>query len=164
MLLGLIGMHVCRLQRPLGRVCGQVSSETVRVWVVAVQDGHQVTDVGRGQPERFDFRQFCVRRHIGYAIPEVGERVVDALRPPPFLFVGRVPALDDAHHRHRRHQSRRRLRRTALLLLQLLLQLLLSLLQLQQPQSFIVFVVVIWVLVGGSGGIVVIALLFRTVL
>jgi len=187
MLLGLLGLHVWRLRRPLGRVRGQVSFETVCVRVIAVQHGHQVTNVRRGQPERFDFRQFGVGRHVGYAVPEVGERVVDALRPSPFLLVGRVPALDDAHNRNRsRHQSRRgRLRRTALLLHQmlLLLQQLLSPLELQlllllrlKLQSFIVviivvcfFIVVVLVVVVvvvaavGSRGIVV-ALLCRTVL
>lgn len=98
---------------------GQVGSKAVRFRVVAVQHGHQVADVGRGQPERFDLRQLGVGRHVGYAIPEVGERVVDALRPAPFLLVGRVPALDHAHHRHHRrlqqHRRRCQIRSAALL-------------------------------------------------
>jgi len=182
LLLSFLGLHEWRLRRPPGRVRGQVGLETVRVRVVAVQHGHQVTNVRRGQPERFNFRQFGVGRHVGYAVPEVGERVVDALRPSPFLLVGRVPALDDAHNRHRRRHksSRSRLRRTAMLLHQmlLLLQQLLSPLKLQlllllrlKLQSFIVViivvcffvVVVVIVVVVDSGGIVV-ALLCWTVL
>lgn len=112
--------NLVRGGRPPGRVRGQISFETVRVRVVAVQHGHQVTDVGRGQPKRFDLGQFRVGRHVGYTVPEIGERVVDALRAPPFLFVGRVPALDHAHYWYRqkgRGRSVRRATRDLLLLL-----------------------------------------------
>lgn len=117
------GGRLCR-GRPSGSVRGQVGSETGRVRVVAVQHGHQVADVGRGQPERFDFGQFGVGRHVRYAVPEVGERVVDALRAPPFLFVGCVTALDHTHHGprgmvRRCRRRRRRIRRTQSQLMQL---------------------------------------------
>lgn len=95
---------VCRRGgRSPGHVHGQVGFESVRIRVIAVQHFHQVADVGRGQPERFDFGQFGVGRHVGYAIPEVGEGVVDALRAPPFLFVCRGSALDDTHNRNGLH-------------------------------------------------------------
>lgn len=110
----LVGVAGCSAgRRPPGRVRGQVGLKPVRARVVRVQHGHQIPDVGRGQPERFDLGQLGVGRHVRYAVPEVGKRVVDALRPPPFLFVGRT-ALDNPHNRLAV------LRRSVLLLLLLL--------------------------------------------
>lgn len=100
-------MRRCRGRSP-GHVRGQVGFEPIRVRVVAVQYFHQVADVGRGQPKRFDFGQFGVGRHVGYAIAEVGEGVVDALRAPPFFFVGCRPAFDDAHNGNGMHRCRGR--------------------------------------------------------
>ncbi len=48
---------------------------------------HKVVDVGRGQPERLDLAELGVAGDVGNAVPQVGESVVDGLRPSAFLLV-----------------------------------------------------------------------------
>lgn len=68
------------------------------VALVAVQDGHEVADVARGQPQGLDLGELGVGRHVGYAVPQVGEGVVYALGASPLLLIRGVPALDRLDH------------------------------------------------------------------
>ena len=73
--------------------------------VAGVEDGHQVGDVGRSQSQRFDFGQLGVGRHVGDAVAQFGEGIVDRLRPAALLLVGRVATF---HHPHSRtHRTNR---------------------------------------------------------
>lgn len=58
--------------------------------LVAVQDGHEVADVARREPQGLDLREFGVGRHIGYAIPQIGKGVVYTLGASPLLLIGCV--------------------------------------------------------------------------
>ena len=61
--------------------------------LVAVEDRHQISNVTRGQPQRLDLGQFSVGWHVGNAVPQVGEGVVDALRASSLLLIGSVASL-----------------------------------------------------------------------
>lgn len=61
--------------------------------LVALQNRHQVSDVGSCQSQGFDLGQLCIRWHVRDAIAQVGKSVVNALRASSFFFIGGVPPL-----------------------------------------------------------------------
>lgn len=73
------------------------------VLVILGQQIHEVGDVAGGQAQCLDFGEFGVGRHVGDALPQLGEGAVDALSPAPLLAVGGASAL----HRARPPQARR---------------------------------------------------------
>lgn len=77
------------MTRMVGKVCFEVVD---RNDIVCLQDLHEIGDVRRGEAQGFDFRQLSVRGNIGDALPEVAERVVDALRTAALLLVGCIAA------------------------------------------------------------------------
>ncbi|MPC61524.1 hypothetical protein E2C01_055596 [Portunus trituberculatus] len=79
----------------VGRREGSRGRRRGRGTVVAVQHLHEVGDVGGGEAQRLDLGQLGVGGHVGDALPQLREGVVDALRAPPLLLVGRRPPL---HH------------------------------------------------------------------
>lgn len=62
-------------------VAAEVRLEPVPT-VITLQDTHQVADVRGRQPQRLDLAELRVRGYVGDTVSEVGECVVDTLRPP----------------------------------------------------------------------------------
>jgi len=91
--------HLTGLSRLPPAIGEDLGAESLRLLsLVALEDRHQVADVGRRQPQGLDLGQLGIHGHVRDAIPEIGEGVVYALSTSPFFFIRGVPSLRPDRH------------------------------------------------------------------
>lgn len=92
--------HLIGLSRLISSAVREnLSAEGLRFFaLVAFQNSHEVPDVGCRQPQGLDLRELRVCGDVRYAISQIGEGVVYALRASSFLFVRGVSSLRPNRH------------------------------------------------------------------